>query len=131
MPPGPKVAETGQARDFQRRGCPRYACPVTELDVLRARQEALETANETLHEVFRTVDGDAHTALEVAKQNVKLMTALRATQLEHGRAIAGLITEITELKAEVGTVNGGVAELKEGVAELKEGLAEVLRRLPE
>jgi cell division protein FtsB len=104
---------------------------VSELDVLRARQEALETANDTLHEAFRSVDGDAHTALEVARQNIKLITALRATQLEHGRAIAGLVTDVTELKTDVTELKTDVAELKTNMGVLTEGMAEVLRRLPE
>jgi cell division protein FtsB len=96
---------------------------VSEIDELRARQEALEAANDTLHEAFRGVDGDAHTALEVARQNTRLMTALRATQLEHGRVIAGLVTDVTDLKTDV-------SGLKTDMADLKTGLAEVLRRLP-
>jgi cell division protein FtsB len=111
---------------------------VSEIDVLRARQEALETANDTLHEAFRSVDGDAHTALEVARQNIKLITALRATQLEHGRAIAGLVTDVSELKTDVADLKTDVADLKTDVADLKtglgvltEGIGEVLRRLPE
>lgn len=101
-----------------------------ELEQLRARQEALETANDTLHEAFRTVDGDAHTALEVAKQNVRLMTTLRATQLEHGHVLGAVTTEVAELRSDVSELKGDVSELKDGVSELKSGLAEVLRRLP-
>ena len=103
---------------------------MTEIDMLRAQQEALEMANETLHEAFRGIDGDAHTALEVAKQNVRLMTVLRATQLEHGKVIAGLVTDVTDLKGDVAELKGDVAEIKGDVAEIKNGLAEVLRRLP-
>jgi cell division protein FtsB len=117
---------------------------VSEIDELRARQEALETANDTLHEAFRGVDGDAHTALEVARQNTRLMTALRATQLEHGRVIAGLVTDVTDLKTGVSGLKTDVTDLKTDVtdlktdvsglktdmADLKTGLAEVLRRLP-
>jgi hypothetical protein len=112
------------------------------MHALRARQEALETANETLHEAFRAVDGDAHTALEVARQNVKLMTALRTTQLEHGEAIGGIASEVVALKDDVGRLKDDVGTLKgelrdelgtmQGdVGEIKAGLAEVLRRLPE
>jgi hypothetical protein len=101
---------------------------VTDLHELRARQEALETANGTLHEAFRSVDGDAHTALEVARQNIKLITALRATQLEQGQVIAALATDVVELKGDVAGLKGDLADFK---GEVREGLAEVLRRLPE
>jgi phage shock protein A len=128
---------------------------VPDLHDLSARQEALETANETLHEVFKTVDGDAHQALTVAKQNIKLIIALRGTQLAHGEVIAGLVTEVADLKVEVADVKTEIAELKvevgelkvevgelkaevltgvtdvkADVGELKVGVAEVLRRLP-
>jgi hypothetical protein len=126
---------------------------VTDLDELRARHEARETANDTFMKAFRSLDGDAHTALEVARQNVKLMTTLRVTQLEHGGAIAGLVTEVrwvkddiaevkadmaalrSEVKADMAAlrseVKADVAELRSDVGEIKVGLAEVLRRLPE
>lgn len=99
--------------------------------MLRARQEALEAANDSLHEAFRSVHGDAHTALEVARQNIKLITVLRATQLEHGRAIAGLVTDVAELKTDVSELKTDVSELKTGLGVLTEGIGEVLRRLPE
>jgi hypothetical protein len=100
---------------------------VSELEVLRARQEALEASNEGLREWLRGVDADAHAALDVARQNVKLMTALRATQLEHGKAIGGLVTEVAGVKADLAEFKAEFTEFK---TEVKDGFAEVLRRLP-
>jgi ABC-type transporter Mla subunit MlaD len=82
---------------------------VTELDQLRAHQEALETTTEALQGAFRRAYGSAGMTVDLARQIIKLITTLRATQLEHGQVIAALAAD---------------------VAELKEGLAEVLRRLP-
>jgi hypothetical protein len=102
---------------------------VTEINTLRARQEALETSTETLYEMSRVVRGNAHTALDLARQNVKLLIVLRATQLEHGRILAGLVADLAELKDCVGA-RGDVAGLKDDVGQIKSGLAEVIRRLP-
>jgi chromosome segregation ATPase len=98
---------------------------VTDLNFLSARQEALETSNETLREGFRTLDGDAHTALEVAKQNIKLMTALRATQLAHGEAIASLVTEVADVRSEVADVRAEVAGVRSEVADVRAEVAGV------
>jgi chromosome segregation ATPase len=92
---------------------------VTELDEIRARMEALERANETLHVAFRGVDGDAHEALAVAMTNVKLMTTLRATQLEHGRALGGLVTQVVDLRRDVEDLQGGLADIGTDVSLLK------------
>jgi chromosome segregation ATPase len=91
---------------------------MTELDELRARQEALEAANEELHEAFRQVDGDSHEALTVAKSNIKLMVALRATQLEHGRVLSGVVTDVAGLKTSVATLDAKVGQLDAKVGHL-------------
>lgn len=85
---------------------------VTQLDELHARQEALEIANTSLHETFGKVDGDAHHALELARQNVKLMSAIRATQLEHGAAIGGLVEESVRLRMRFDDMRSDIAGLK-------------------
>jgi len=65
--------------------------------------------NDLRYEAFRRTRSDARIALDLARQNRELTITLRATQLEHGRAIAGLAPDLAEIRKE---------------------LAEVLRRLP-
>ena len=90
----------------------------------------MSIAHDGLWQAFRNLDGDAHTALATARHNVSLMTALRASQLEHGEAIAGLVTDVTDLKVDVAVLKVDVAEVKSDVAGLRSDMAEVLRRLP-
>lgn len=58
-----------------------------EIAQLRADMEALQNQQEMISDAFRQVDGEAHQALAVAKSNIKLMSTLRATQLEHSQVL--------------------------------------------
>lgn len=66
-----------------------------EIAQLRADMEALQTDQEMLNDAFRQIDGEAHQALTIAKSNIKLMSTLRATQLEHSQALEDLNTRVT------------------------------------
>ena len=78
----------------------------SSIEELRARLETLASQQEAFQQAYHTVDGDAHMALVIARQNVRLMEAFRATQLEHGQAIAELGDAVTELGGAMTGPNG-------------------------
>lgn len=85
--------------------------PMSTLEELQAQVETIGTEQETLHEAFRQVDGDAHSALAIARQNVKLMTTLRATQLEHGARMDRMEGKLDTIQAGQATIVGLLNQL--------------------
>ena len=86
---------------------------------LQARVEALESDRDTMYAAFRAVDGEFHEVVARHRADRKLLSALRTTQIEHGQALAGLVTDVSGLKTDVSGLKTDVSELKTDVSELK------------
>lgn len=86
---------------------------------LEARVDQLEADRENLYATFRAVDGEFHEAIARHRVDRKLILALRTTQIEHGRVLAGLVKGQSRLEAEVAGLKTDVAALTTDVAGLR------------
>jgi hypothetical protein len=105
---------------------------------LHARVDIISKRQEELTEMFRSADGDVHTAEALARANLRAMEALRATQIEHGDALAGLTvgqaqlnTKVAGIETEISGIKTEITGIKTEISGIHVTLAEVLRRLPE
>jgi outer membrane murein-binding lipoprotein Lpp len=99
---------------------------------LRGRVEQLEADRDNLYVTFRAVDGEFHEALARHRADRTLMSALRATQIEQGEVLGGLVVQMTDVQADVTELKTDVTELKSDVTELRAGqrrMESMLRRV--